>query len=91
MYSLTALFPPSMIERFARIHEPNLPTRADQLYSPRDTGLVHFFFANGAIALVTALWASPAAWTLYNGLIAYVMMGLYSPASMSFVGISNGN
>jgi hypothetical protein len=25
---------------------------------------------------MTALWASPATWTLYNGLIAYVMMGL---------------
>jgi uncharacterized membrane protein len=35
-----------------------------------------FFSVNGAIALATALWASPAIWTLYNGLIAYLVMGL---------------
>jgi uncharacterized membrane protein len=73
-YSLVS--PPSMIERFARIREPNLPVRAIS-YTRRVTQVwCIFFFANGAIALVTALWASPATWTLYNGLIAYVMMGL---------------
>ena len=65
-----------MIERFARIREPNLPMRAIS-YTRRVTQVwCIFFFVNGAIALVTALWASPATWTLYNGLIAYVMMGL---------------
>jgi uncharacterized membrane protein len=65
-----------MIERFARIHEPNLPTRVVS-YTRRVTQVWCIFFAaNGAVALMTALWASPATWTLYNGLIAYVMMGL---------------
>jgi uncharacterized membrane protein len=31
---------------------------------------------NGACALATALWMSEAAWSLYNGVIAYVLMGL---------------
>ncbi len=34
-----------------------------------------FFFINGAIALGTALWASAAVWSLYNGVIAYLLMG----------------
>jgi uncharacterized membrane protein len=74
IYSL--IYRPSMIERFARIHEPNLPTWAIH-YTRRVTQVwCVFFAANGAIALMTALWASPATWTLYNGLIAYVMMGI---------------
>jgi uncharacterized membrane protein len=28
------------------------------------------------MALITALWSSPGAWWLYNGLIAYVLMGI---------------
>jgi uncharacterized membrane protein len=35
-----------------------------------------FFAVNGALALVTALWASAATWSLYNGVIAYLLMGL---------------
>jgi uncharacterized membrane protein len=76
VFAYSLIFPPSMIERFARIHEPNLPSRATG-YTRRVTQVWCIFFAaNGAIALMTALWASPATWTLYNGLIAYVMMGL---------------
>jgi len=35
-----------------------------------------FFVLNGAIALGTALWASEAVWSLYTGVISYVLMGL---------------
>ncbi len=35
-----------------------------------------FFVLNGGLALCTALWASDAGWALYNGLVAYVLMGL---------------
>ena len=76
VFAYSLISPPSMIERFARIREPNLPMRAIS-YTRRVTQVWCIFFAaNGAIALMTALWASPATWTLYNGLIAYVMMGL---------------
>lgn len=72
-YSLIA--PPSMIERFARLQEPDLPPYA-VLYTQRVTQVwCAFFLINGAISLGTALWASPAVWSLYNGVIAYVLMG----------------
>jgi uncharacterized membrane protein len=75
-FAYSLISPPTMIERFARIYEPNLPARAIS-YTRRVTQVwCIFFVANGAIALMTALWASPATWTLYNGLIAYVLMGL---------------
>jgi uncharacterized membrane protein len=31
---------------------------------------------NGGVALVTALWASAATWSLYNGFVAYLLMGV---------------
>ena len=74
IYSL--IVPPSMVERFARLREPELPVSA-MYYTRRVTQIWCVFFAiNGTIALITALWASAALWTLYNGFIAYLLMGL---------------
>jgi uncharacterized membrane protein len=69
-------WPPSMIERLARLREPELPPEA-VAYTRRVTQAWCVFFAlNGAVALGTALYASEAAWSLYNGVIAYVLMGI---------------
>jgi len=58
---------PSMIERLARLREPRLP-QAAIAYTRRVTQVWCVFFAiNGAIALVTAIWASDQVWALYNG------------------------
>ncbi|GAA5215096.1 hypothetical protein GCM10025776_10280 [Corallincola platygyrae] len=73
-YSLYS--PPSMIERLARLREPELPNEAIQ-YTRKVTWIwVAFFVLNGMVALWTATYASMATWTLYNGLIAYFMMGV---------------
>lgn len=73
-YSLVS--PPSIIERIARRREPDLPLAANQ-YMRRVTQVwCAFFLVNGSIALATALWASPAVWSLYNGVISYLLMGL---------------
>jgi uncharacterized membrane protein len=76
VFAYTLVSPPSMIERFARLREPDLPSQAIA-YTRRVTQVwCVFFVVNGAISLVTALWSSPAVWSLYNGVIAYLLMGL---------------
>jgi uncharacterized membrane protein len=35
-----------------------------------------FFVVNGALAFGTALFAPEAVWSLYTGVVAYVLMGL---------------
>jgi len=68
--------PPSMVERFARMREPELPPEA-VAYTRRVTQAWCVFFAvNGSIALGTALYASEAVWSLYNGVVSYLLMGL---------------
>jgi uncharacterized membrane protein len=76
IFGYSLISPPSMVERLARIGEPDLPAEAIG-YTRHVTQVWCVFFAvNGAIALATAIWASSAVWLLYNGLIAYVLMGL---------------
>jgi uncharacterized membrane protein len=73
-YSLVV--PPSMVERIARLREPELPPPAIG-YTRQVTQIWCVFFAvNGTIALATALWASPAVWWFYNGFLAYILMGV---------------
>lgn len=69
-------YPPSAIERMARLSRPDLPPEG-VAYTRKVTWVwVGFFVLNGLLAAATALWASDAAWALYNGLIAYGVMGV---------------
>lgn len=68
--------PPTVIERLARLQEPNLPESGVRYTRKVTIVWSVFFVVNGSIALGTALWASDATWALYNGLIAYGLMGL---------------
>lgn len=76
LFATSLIRPPSLIERIARKHDPAFPDAAIG-YTRRVTlAWCAFFAVNGGIALTTALWASEAAWALYNGLIAYGLMGV---------------
>ncbi|MBP0597860.1 hypothetical protein J8I26_07095 [Herbaspirillum sp. LeCh32-8] len=76
LFGYSLLNPPSMIERLARLRDPELPPFAIA-YTRRVTQVwCVFFAANGAIAFATALWASPAVWSMYTGVISYVAMGV---------------
>ncbi|MGE3538571.1 MAG: hypothetical protein AB7N91_14235 [Candidatus Tectimicrobiota bacterium] len=73
-YSL--LVPPSMIEVFARMLVPSLSAE-ERAYCRQVTCLwVGFFLCNGIVAFFTACCASLGLWSLYNGLIVYMIMGL---------------
>ena len=75
LFGASLVRPPSAVERLARLSDPDLPPVA-VVYTRRVTQVWCVFFAlNGGMALATALWASDAVWTLYNGFIAYVLIG----------------
>lgn len=75
LFSWSLVSPPSAIERIARLREPDLPP-AGVRYTRRVTiAWIFFFVANGAIALYTATLTSLATWALYNGFIAYLLIG----------------
>ena len=65
-----------IIERLARLSEPELPPAAVR-YTRQVTWVwVGYFVINAGIASGLALWAPLSWWTLYTGLIAYLLMGL---------------
>jgi uncharacterized membrane protein len=66
---------PSMIERLARLKEPDLPPSATP-YLIKITKLwCALFIFNASIATYTAMLSSIEVWTLYNGMIAYLLIG----------------
>ncbi|KPZ69596.1 hypothetical protein AN944_02848 [Shewanella sp. P1-14-1] len=67
---------PSMIERLARLKEPDLPDSAIGYLNNVTRLWCGLFIINGSFALYTAQFASLEWWTLYNGFIAYILMGL---------------
>ncbi len=69
-------WPPSAIERLARLRHPDLPAEGVAYTRKVTWAWCVFFVVNGAIALVTAVWTNERVWALYNGLVAYVLMGL---------------
>jgi uncharacterized membrane protein len=62
-------------ERLARLREAHLPPAAVAYTRGVTQVWCAFFIVNGTLAVATAVWASDAAWALYNGLLAYVAMG----------------
>jgi len=76
VFSISLVYPPTVIERLARLQEPELPP-SGVAYTRRVTQVwCAFFVFNGSVSLLTAFWASDAGWALYNGMISYVMMGI---------------
>ncbi|MGF1688558.1 hypothetical protein L4C36_18025 [Photobacterium japonica] len=64
----------TMIERFARLQDPNLPESGVR-YTRKVTRVwCGFFVLNGAVALTTCFMPL-SVWTLYNGLISYLLAG----------------
>ena len=68
--------PPSLIERLARIGEPDMPLTG-QAYCRLVTMIWTVWLAvNAAIAALLAILASEEAWALWTGLLAYLIMGM---------------
>jgi uncharacterized membrane protein len=76
LFATSLWFPPTIIERFARLMEGELDAHAIE-YTRKVTQVwCGFFIINGSIATATAMWGNWDIWLLYNGGIAYGLMGL---------------
>ena len=75
LFAFSLWKPPTVIERLARLRHPDLPPAGVRWVTGVTRVWCGFFVLNGGIALWTALRASDATWALYNGAIAYVLIG----------------
>jgi uncharacterized membrane protein len=75
LFGSSLVFPPTIVERIARIRHPGLPVEAVPYLRRVTIAWCIFFVGNGAVALYTVLRTSFETWALYNGLVAYVLIG----------------
>jgi len=74
---LTSLYHgPPIIERLARLQEANLPQYAVCYVRKVTQAWVVFFICNAAVAALLTVAAPRSWWLLYNGFIAYLLIGL---------------
>jgi uncharacterized membrane protein len=75
LFTLSLRYPPSMVEIFARMQQPDLPLQA-VAYTRNVTRVWSvFLLLNTCFSLYTALYASKAFWAWYNGFFTYLAMG----------------
>ncbi len=87
-FSLTLRKPPNMIFRFATLADKSILGGPNEVYVESYCRVVTkvwvtFFSLNGLVALFTALFTTYKIWTLYNGLISYIFIGLI--AAVEFI------
>ncbi|HBM88010.1 MAG TPA: hypothetical protein DD437_05675 [Rhodobiaceae bacterium] len=75
LFAASLRSPPSMIERLARLSDPDLPPEGVAYTRKVTIVWCGFFFLNGAIALYTALRSDLEVWAFYNGFLSYCLMG----------------
>jgi uncharacterized membrane protein len=75
VFGVSLIHGPPVVERLARFTEPELPPAAIPYTRQVTKVWCLFFLGNGLTAAALTLWAPLSWWTLYNGLIAYGLMG----------------
>lgn len=76
-------YPPTLVERLARLEDPDLPPKG-VAYTRKVTQVWSvFFLANAGVSLATVCYGDRGLWSLYNGCIFYVLMGLLMAVEMS--------
>lgn len=68
--------PPPIVERIARLRDRAFPEAAVPYVRGVTKAWCIFFVVNGTIAFLTAIAADPMIWAIYNGIVAYALIGL---------------
>lgn len=83
VFSISLVYPPTIVERLARLEDPDLPPKG-VVYTRKVTQVWSLFFlSNAAVSLFTVWYGDRWLWSLYNGCVFYVLMGLLMAAEMA--------
>ncbi len=76
LFGSSLRYGPPVVERLARLQDPSLPPEAVKYTRTVTKVWCVFFICNGAVSLATCLYGNLDIWTMYNGVISYLMIGL---------------
>jgi uncharacterized membrane protein len=75
VFAMSLAHPPSLIERYARLRHPELPPEGRSYCRAVTMVWTAWLSVNALVALLLAVFGSDAAWALWTGVIAYLVMG----------------
>ena len=75
VFAYSLRFPPTVIEKFARLRKPDLSEDGVRYTRTVTKVWCSFFVINSCIAAYTSIYSDMETWTLYNGFIAYCLIG----------------
>ncbi len=81
-FAYSLLWPPTIVEQIARIRHPDLPLEVNSYLRKVTIAWLLFFLINAAISAATALRGNLKVWTLYNGFISYIAIGVMFSAEL---------
>jgi uncharacterized membrane protein len=82
LFFYTLRHPPSLVEKLARLREPELAPPVVAYTRKVTQAWCVFFLGNGWLAALTVWLGDPWVWWIYNGCIAYGLMGLLMGGEM---------
>jgi uncharacterized membrane protein len=74
-FAWSLAYPPSAIERIARLTHPRMTAEMIAYTRTVTKVWIAFFLANASIATICAVWFTVAIWTLWTGLVSYLLIG----------------
>jgi len=83
LFAVSLFYPPTAIERLARLEDPDLPPKGVEYTRKVTIVWSVFFLGNATVSLATVLYGDTQIWSLYNGCIFYVLMGLLMAVEMA--------
>jgi uncharacterized membrane protein len=75
VFAYSLFFPPTVVERIARLRQVECTPYVLMYFRRVTAAWLGFFLLNGTVSALTALSGNLELWTLYNGLISYLMIG----------------
>ncbi len=75
-FAYSLLWPPTVIEQIARIRRPDLPLYVNSYLRKVTICWLIFFLVNAGLSVATAMSGSLKLWTLYNGFVSYIAIGV---------------
>ena len=76
LFGGSLVYGPPVVERLARVREPDLPDEGIRYTRQVTIAWSVFFLCNGLCAAALTLWAPLSWWMVYTGLISYGLIGL---------------
>lgn len=82
VFAFSLAYPPTVVERLARLEDPELPPQGVAYTRKVTQAWSVFFLSNAALSFATVWHGDPWLWSLYNGCLFYVLMGVLMAVEM---------